>query len=84
MLLTALRDHMPTVVVDVGVGVAEREDLAGARSRSPRGWSVSGRSGPGPQLRPPRPEASVPDPVHGEIRRRPVLGGLINPFEAAA
>jgi transposase InsO family protein len=30
------------------------------------------------QLCPPRPESSVPEPVHGRIRRRPVLGGLIN------
>ena len=27
------------------------------------------------QLRPPRPESPVPEPVHGRIRRRPVLGG---------
>ena len=36
------------------------------------------------QLRPPRPQAPVPEPVHGRIRRRPVLGGLINHYEAAA
>ena len=36
------------------------------------------------QLRPPRPEAPVPEPVHGKIRRRPVLGGLINEYEPAA
>jgi putative transposase len=36
------------------------------------------------QLRPPRPEALVPQPVHGPIRRRPVLGGLINEYEPAA
>ena len=36
------------------------------------------------QLRPPRPEAPVPEPVHGRIRRRPVLGGLINQYESAA
>jgi transposase InsO family protein len=36
------------------------------------------------QLRPPRPEALVPNPVHGPIRRRPVLGGLINEYEPAA
>ena len=35
------------------------------------------------QLRPPRPEA-VPAPVHGPIRRRPVLGGLVNEYEPAA
>ena len=30
------------------------------------------------QRRPPRPEAPVPEPVDGRIRRRPVPGGLIN------
>src|SRR5512132_2626206 len=29
------------------------------------------------QLRPPRPESPVPEPVYGKIRRRPILGGLI-------
>ena len=36
------------------------------------------------QLRPPRPDSAVPEPVCGGIRRRPVLGGLINHYEAAA
>jgi hypothetical protein len=36
------------------------------------------------QLRPPRPQAPVPKPVHGKSRRRPILGGLINRYEAAA
>ena len=36
------------------------------------------------QLRPPRPEAPVPEPVHGRIRRRPILGGLVNEYEPAA
>jgi len=36
------------------------------------------------QLRPPRPQTPVPKPVHGKIRRRPILGGLINQYEAAA
>jgi putative transposase len=36
------------------------------------------------QLRPPRPEALVPEPVSGRIRRRPVLGGLISEYEPAA
>ena len=36
------------------------------------------------QMRPPRRTLPVPDPVHGRIRRRPILGGLINEYEAAA
>jgi transposase InsO family protein len=36
------------------------------------------------QLRPPRPEAPVPEPVYGRIRRRPLLGGLINDYAPAA
>ena len=36
------------------------------------------------KLRPPRPDATVPEPIRGRIRRRPVLGGLINEYEAAA
>jgi putative transposase len=36
------------------------------------------------ELRPPRPDAAVPEPIHGRIRRRSVLGGLINEYEAAA
>jgi putative transposase len=36
------------------------------------------------QLCPPRPEAPVPEPIHGRIRRRPILGGLINQYEPAA
>jgi transposase InsO family protein len=36
------------------------------------------------QLHPPRPESPVPEPVYGRIRRRSVLGGLINQYEAAA
>ena len=28
--------------------------------------------------------APVPEPIHGRIRRRPILGGLINQYEAAA
>src|SRR3954452_23425158 len=36
------------------------------------------------QLRPPRPGSPVPQPARGRIRRRPVLGGLINQYESAA
>jgi putative transposase len=35
-------------------------------------------------LRPPRPQWPVPEPIHGKIRRRPILGGLINEYEPAA
>ena len=36
------------------------------------------------ELRPPRPDATVPEPIRGRIRRRRILGGLINEYEAAA
>jgi putative transposase len=36
------------------------------------------------RLRPPRPTSPVPEPVHGGIRRRPILGGLLNEYETAA
>ena len=36
------------------------------------------------QLRPPRPTSPVPEPLHGRIRRRVILGGLINEYETAA
>jgi hypothetical protein len=36
------------------------------------------------QLRPPCPDAPVPKSVRGRIRRRLILGGLINEYEAAA
>src|SRR5208282_5189348 len=38
----------------------------------------------GRQLRPPRPDYSVADLSHQRIKRRPVLGGLINEYERAA
>jgi putative transposase len=36
------------------------------------------------QLRPPRPESPVPEPVQRKVRSRPLLGGLINEYEPAA
>jgi putative transposase len=36
------------------------------------------------QLRPPRLTSPVPEPVRGRIRRRPILGGLLNEYETAA
>ena len=36
------------------------------------------------RLRPSRPQMPVPEPTHGRIRRRPVLGGLINEYKPAA
>ena len=38
----------------------------------------------GCQLRPPRPDHPVADLSHQRIKRRPVLGGLINEYERAA
>jgi hypothetical protein len=38
----------------------------------------------GRQLRPPRPDHPVADLFHQQIKRRPVLGGLINEYERAA
>jgi transposase InsO family protein len=35
------------------------------------------------QLRPPRPGSPVPQPAPARIRRRPVLGGLLNEYEPA-
>jgi len=35
------------------------------------------------RLRPPRPTSPVPEPVDGRIRRRPILGELLNEYEAA-
>ena len=36
------------------------------------------------RLRPPRLTSPLPGPVHDRIRRRPILGGLINEYETAA
>jgi hypothetical protein len=44
------------------------------------GWRPLGALGLGP----PRPASPVPERVPGRIRRRPILGGLMNEYEAAA
>ena len=36
------------------------------------------------RLRPPRGTSAVPEPAYGRIRRRPILGGLINDYGTAA
>jgi putative transposase len=36
------------------------------------------------RLRAPRPTSPVPEPIHGRARRRPILGGLLNEYDAAA
>ncbi len=45
--------------------------------------TCSGRIEPS-SCAPPRPESPVPEPVLDRIRRRPILGGLINQYEPAA
>ena len=42
------------------------------------------RSHRGLQLRPPRPDHTVADLSQERIKRRPVLGGLLNEYERAA
>jgi transposase InsO family protein len=34
------------------------------------------------QLLPPCPKSPIPQPIHGRVRRRPILGGLINEYAA--
>jgi transposase InsO family protein len=36
------------------------------------------------QLLPPRPKTPIPQAIHGRVRRRPILGGLINEYYPAA
>src|SRR5689334_16824128 len=36
------------------------------------------------RLRAPRPTSPVPEPIRGSARRRPIVGGLLNEYEAAA
>jgi len=54
------------------------------RNRAPDRLHNTARPHRALRLRPPRPTSPVPEPVHGRIRRRPILGGLINEYEAAA
>jgi hypothetical protein len=36
------------------------------------------------RLQPPRPASPIPGRANGRIQRRPILGGLLNEYEAAA
>ncbi|ONI91918.1 transposase [Saccharothrix sp. ALI-22-I] len=36
------------------------------------------------QLTPPRPDHPITEPNHTSIRRRPILGGMINEYEPTA
>ena len=78
------------LVLTIRTEVTDRMLIFGERHHavsSPRIRSTtpgSGRIGLW-RLRPPRPQAPVPPPIYGRIRRRPVLGGLIvNEYEPAA
>jgi putative transposase len=42
------------------------------------------RPHPALHLHPPRPGSPVPQPAPARIRRRPILGGLLNEYEPAA
>ncbi len=59
-----------------------REALALGVRRIDHG--VAAAADPALRLRPPRPTSPVPEPAYGRIRRRPILGGLINEDETAA
>ena len=73
-----------------GTGTAHRHDVAAVPARSgshdarhrflPRGL----RPHRSRQLRPPRPDHPAADLSQEQIKRRPVLGGLINEYERAA
>jgi putative transposase len=36
------------------------------------------------RLCPPRSTSPIPEPIHGRVRRRAILGGLLNEYDAAA
>ena len=58
---------------------------AQATSSARRGPHYNGRrSHRALQLRPPRPDAPVPEPIRGRVQRRPILAGLVGEYEAAA
>ena len=62
---------------------SERTPSQGACRRTPRTTTPSGRTGRCSCVRHAR-QSPVPEPVHGRIRRRPILGGLINEYGPAA
>ena len=59
---------------------------AAPRSSLTRADEIFGKGSPhrSRQLRPPRPDHPVADLSQQRIKRRPVLGGLINEYERAA
>ena len=76
-------------VLTVRTEVTDRMLIFGERhlrrvlARTPRTTTPRGRIGRCSCVRRAR-TSPVPEPIHGRIRRRPILGGLINEYEAAA
>jgi putative transposase len=76
-------------VLTARTGVTDRMLIFGARHlRVVRTESEAHYNGRRPhrsrELRPPRPDHPVADPSRERIKRRPVLGGLLNEYERAA
>ncbi len=66
------------------IGTATDPADTAALARALRAAATAGPARDGYQLRPPRPDHHVTDLSQQRIRRRPVLGGLINEYERAA
>jgi len=64
------------------VGTSRR--LATIRAQCPDQTAAINVNNRGRYLRPPRPDHPVADLSHQRIKRRPVLGGLIEEYERAA
>ena len=72
---TVMNIALPTAQKDLHFTVVDRQ------------WVVTAYAlafGSSRQLRPPRPDHAVADLSKERIRRRPVVGGLINEYERAA